>query len=184
MPGVTPPHHLGNSCCGAVSYIFGYIPRVCMEQDVHSGNDKYIFSSGPSQSFMFLEDYTFTKNSSLSLGLCSRSLEPLVHSIHQLVVQLNYSCMSCFSHSTLNSSGIVIMYYLSSFYLDRFYYIVKYTYRLNIFNKPNSLTLFQRRKKWWGNDNLLFLLQACISQYFIRQGSVFLGAGMACVVRL
>lgn len=140
-----------------------------MEQDVHSGNNKYIFSSGRSQSFRFLEDNTFTKNSSSSLGLCSRSLKPLVHSIHQLAVQLNHSRMICFFHSTLNSSDIAIIYYLSSFYLDRFYYIVTYTHRLIIFNKSNSLTLFQPRKNWWGNYNLLFLLQACSSQYFISK---------------
>lgn len=37
------PYHLDNSCWGAASYIFDYIPRVCMQMLSLQGMTKYIF---------------------------------------------------------------------------------------------------------------------------------------------
>lgn len=99
---------LGGAGWRAISSILAYIPRVCRQKDLSSGNDKIHFSSGPSQSSRSGAYFTFTRTPSLSLGFLSRSSEApcLVHS----AVSTGCFCVGFSWHQPLKPSGIAVMY--------------------------------------------------------------------------
>ena len=113
------------------SAIYWIIILVCIQKDVHSGNEKIFFSSVPSHLSRSREYFTFTVNSSSSLRLSTpEALKYLCYSTHQLVLQLSMHVLFLPLDCELFRHREHV--YLSLFYADRFHYIVKYTYRVKM----------------------------------------------------